>query len=91
MKHYRYRISIEPDEGNTYHAYAPALPRCHTWGDTLEEARANIRDAIDVYLRSLQADNEAIPEDNGLEILETFVTPDISVLKSLVTSYLYTR
>jgi len=67
------------------------LPRCHTWGDTLEEARANIRDAIDVYLRSLQADNEAIPEDNGLEILETFVTPDISVLKSLVTSYLYTR
>lgn len=76
MKQYTYRIIIEPDEENTYHAYAPALPGCHTWGDTLEDARANIRDAVDAYLRSLQADNEVIPEDNGLEILETFITSD---------------
>lgn len=71
MKSYTYRIIIEPDEKNTLHAFVPALPGCHTWGETIEEARANIKDAIDVYLRSLIADNEPIPEDKGIEIFET--------------------
>ena len=75
MKSYTYRIILEPDEQNTFHAYVPALPGCHTWGETLEEARQNIRDAIDVYLRSLSADRERIPEDKGIEIIETISAP----------------
>jgi len=75
MKNYTYRIIIEPDEGGTFHAYVPALTGCHTWGKTLEEARVNIRDAIDVYLRSLRADGERIPEDHGIEIVETVPVP----------------
>ena len=71
MKTYTYRIIIEPDENNTFHGYVPALPGCHTWGKTLTSTRENIRDAIDVYLRSLQADGEIIPEDKGVEIVET--------------------
>lgn len=71
MKFYTYRIIIEPDEGDTFHAYVPALPGCHTWGENFDEARRNIRDAIDVYLRSLRADEEPIPEDLGVEIIET--------------------
>jgi predicted RNase H-like HicB family nuclease len=67
---YTYRIIIEPDEHNTFHAYVPALPGCHTWGETFERARKNIRDAIDVYLRSIVADGETIPQDKGVEILE---------------------
>ena len=58
-----YRIILEPDEGG-YHAFVPSLPGCHTWGKTIEEAREMVRDAIDVYLRSLIADGEAIPKDN---------------------------
>jgi len=54
-----YRIILEPDDDG-YHAFAPALPGCHTWGKTIEEAREMVRDAIDVYLRSLIADGEAI-------------------------------
>ncbi len=69
-KNYSYRVIIEPDENNTFHAYAPALSGCHTWGESLEEARTNIKDAIDVYLRSLQRDGLAIPEDKGIEIIE---------------------
>lgn len=75
MKAYTYRIIIEPDENNTFHAFVPALPGCHTWGETLEHARRNIRDAIDVYLRSLKADGEPIPEDKGIEIVETVPAP----------------
>lgn len=71
MKFHSYRIIIEPDENDTFHAYVPALPGCHTWGESFEKTRENVRDAIDVYLRSLRADNEPIPEDLGMEIVET--------------------
>ena len=75
MKNLTYRIIVEPDENNTYHAYVPALPGCHTWGESIEEARTNMRDALSVYLRSIIADGEKIPEDRGLEMFETISMP----------------
>lgn len=72
---YTYRVIIEPDE-DVFHAYAPALPGCHTWGATIDEARMMIRDAIDVYVRSLVADGETVPQDAGIEVLETFESPN---------------
>jgi len=77
MKTYTYRIIIEPDERSTFHAYVPALPGCHTWGENFNAACKNIRDAMDVYLRSLRADGESIPEDLGVEILETMPAPSL--------------
>ena len=71
---YPYRIIIEPDEGG-FHASVPALPGCHTWGKTIDEARAMVRDAIDVYLRSLVADGERVPTDSGFELFETVSAP----------------
>ena len=71
MKSYTFRVIIEPDERDTFHAYVPTLPGCHTWGETLEEVRENIRDAMDAYLRSLRAHGEEIPEERGIEIVET--------------------
>ena len=53
----------------------PALPGCHTWGKTIAEARGMVRDAIDTYLRSLIADGEVVPKDNGMELFETIETP----------------
>jgi hypothetical protein len=44
------RIVIEPDE-DVYVAYCPELPGCVTYGKTEEEARKNIMDAIELYLR----------------------------------------
>ena len=76
MKTYSYRIIVEPDEGKTFRAYVPALPGCHTWGDTIDGARKNIRDAIDVYIRSLVADGEKIPEDKGFEMVELYSFPE---------------
>lgn len=75
MKSYTYRVIMEPDEGG-YHAYVPALRGCHTWGQTVDEAREMIRDAMDVYLRSLIADGKDIPEESGFESVETVsITP----------------
>ncbi len=40
------------DEGG-FVALVPALPGCHTQGETLEEAEMNVKEAIALYLESL--------------------------------------
>ena len=57
---YQFTVVIEPDEQG-YHAFVPALPGCHTFGDTLDEARANIAEAMELHIESMQADGEPIP------------------------------
>jgi len=49
-----YKVStvIEKDEHGFY-AYCPELPGCQSQGDTLEEAVANIKEAIELYLETL--------------------------------------
>lgn len=83
MESYTYRIIIEPDEHKTFHAYVPALPGCHTWGVSFTEARHNIRDAIDTYLRSMVADGERVPHDTGVEMFETISTPSLTKRSSV--------
>ncbi len=42
-------IRPEPEAGG-YSASIPALPGCHTQGETLEEVRANLREAAEGWL-----------------------------------------
>jgi predicted RNase H-like HicB family nuclease len=47
----KFRVIIEFDpETQSYSAICPELPGCTSEGDTEEEARANIEDAIELYL-----------------------------------------
>ena len=48
------KVRFEPDEEGGYTAYVPALPGCISEGDTLEEARRNIREAIELYLEPVE-------------------------------------
>ncbi len=43
---------IEKDE-HGYYAYCPALEGCQTQGNSLEEVKANIQEAIELYLETL--------------------------------------
>ena len=45
-------FKIERD-GNEFHAWAPELPGCHTHGQTVAEAMANLKDAVQLYLEVL--------------------------------------
>lgn len=36
-----------------YHVHAPQLPGLHTQGETLAEAAANVREALELYLEGL--------------------------------------
>jgi predicted RNase H-like HicB family nuclease len=60
MKYYNFTVVIEPDEGE-FHAYVPALQGCHSCGATHEEAKANIKEAIELYLETLLELGEEIP------------------------------
>ncbi len=44
------KVVFEPSDEGGYTAYVPALPGCISEGDSLDEARANIREAIELYL-----------------------------------------
>ena len=66
-----YRTIIKKD-GKYYHGFVPSLPGCHTQGDTVEEAKINLREAIEGYIASLVKHGEPIPVEEGFETTETF-------------------
>lgn len=64
-------VMVVHREVGGYWASFPELPGCVTEGDSLEELRANAVDAVCLYLSSLHADGEEIPEGIGSAALET--------------------
>jgi len=46
-------VIYEPAQEGGYVAYAPSLPGCNTQGDTLEEAKKNITEAVELYLKEI--------------------------------------
>jgi predicted RNase H-like HicB family nuclease len=59
-----YTVILEPEEDGGYHVYAPALKGCHSYGDTIEEALANTRETIAVYLEDVRAAGEPVPTED---------------------------
>jgi len=56
MQYYTFEIVIEKEtEDEGYSAYSPSLPGCFSNGRTVDEARANMRDAIEQHLQSILA------------------------------------
>ena len=57
-----YPIAIEPgDETHAFGVVVPDIPGCFSAGDTLDEALANAREAIELHLEGLAEDNADIP------------------------------
>jgi len=48
-------VVLLEDETGGYVAIVPALPGCHTQGDTLTEIMENVKEAIDLYIETLTA------------------------------------
>lgn len=57
----RYLVIFEQGEMN-YSAYVPNLPFCVAVGDTFEETREEIADAMKFHIECLQEDGEIIPK-----------------------------
>ena len=57
----KYVVVIEKAESN-YSAYVPDLPGCISVGDTLDEMRQMIREAIEFHIEGMLRDGDAVPE-----------------------------
>ena len=66
----KYRVLIEQDEDGVFVAEVPTLPGCISQGETRAEALENIREAIGVYLESLEAHGEPVPPPITEELVE---------------------
>lgn len=68
VKSYVFHIELVEEEDGRWSAGVPALPGCATWGDTKEEALRNINDAVEAYVRDMQAAGEEIPQDASIQV-----------------------
>jgi len=63
----KFRVILEPNELGGYTVTVPSLLGCISEGDTKAEALTNIKEAIELYIESLQADGEPIPTEEAVE------------------------
>jgi antitoxin HicB len=76
---YHFTVVLEPDreEPHRYNVRVPALPGCLTYGESIEDALANAREAVALYVESLIADGEPVPMEEQPVIAATIVvSPD---------------
>lgn len=65
-------VVVEKDE-HGYYAWCPELKGCQSQGASLEEALANIREAIELYLETLP------PEERDVLLSQEILTTAIEV------------
>jgi predicted RNase H-like HicB family nuclease len=63
-----YTIVLRPDDNSTFVAYVPAIPGCHSWGQTLEEARRELINVFDMIQAEYAADGRSLPQNVELTI-----------------------
>ncbi len=73
MKKYKFRIIIEQDEDGIYIASCPALQGCYSQGDTIEEAKKNIEEAIRLHIEARQSAGEPVPVEVLMDEVEISV------------------
>jgi predicted RNase H-like HicB family nuclease len=50
----RLKVVLEPSDEGGFTAYVPSLPGCISEEETAEEAMANLREAVELYLEPLE-------------------------------------
>lgn len=80
MKLYTFRVILEPDEPGGYHGFVPLLKGLHTWGNTIEEVKSNLKEAIKCHIQGLLKDKEKVPqEEDVLELIQSFSEKELSL------------
>jgi len=63
------QVVLIPDETGWYTVEVPSLPGCISQGATIDEAMANIQEAIALHIESMIAHGEEVPDDVPAPIL----------------------
>lgn len=70
MSNIKFRVQIEQDEDGVFVAEVPTLPGCISQGSTRNEALANVQEAMELYIASLEAHGDPIPPAITEEVIE---------------------
>ena len=62
------KIVLEPSDEGGFTALVPSLPGCISEGNTREEALANIKEAIELYLEPVEDDLLSLPKAEVIEL-----------------------
>lgn len=65
MKSFNYRVLLREESEGGFTVFVPSLEGCITYGEDLTEAKKNAKEAIELYIESLKADNLPIPTDDS--------------------------
>lgn len=64
---HEFEVVLQPEEAGGFSVSVPALPGCHTQGETREEALEMARDAIEGYLEVLADEGRPLPRPALIE------------------------
>jgi len=67
MTTYRFAAIIEKDEDG-YYAFCPELQGCYTSGNTFEEARLNLIDAVRLHIVDRLADGDELRPSESVSL-----------------------
>ncbi len=59
---YRVLLTQEPEGGFT--VSVPALPGCITYGESIDHALSMAKEAIELYVETLEAEGDPVPDDS---------------------------
>ncbi len=63
-----YTVIVHPAEEGGYWTEVPALPGCFSQGESVEEALANTKEAIESHVAALREEGQEASGDEGLLI-----------------------
>jgi predicted RNase H-like HicB family nuclease len=66
MQTLNYRIRLLKEDDGGFTVIVPALPGCVTFGETIDDAIAMAKEAIEGYIETLNELGKEVPRDNDV-------------------------
>lgn len=66
----KYTVVLERESDGGFVVSVPVLPGCISQGNSREEALANIREAVELYVEDCRLSGDPVPEEDSLEYVE---------------------
>ena len=58
-----FTVILRPDDNGTFVAYVPAIPGCHAWGRTPEEAQVELVNVFEMIKELYEEEGQPLPKD----------------------------
>lgn len=80
MRAYNYRVLLTPEPEGDFTVTVPTLPGCITYGETVNECIVNAKEAVELYIESLEAEGEETKKPTLLKNIVVTEDPELNRL-----------